>query len=122
MAALPPVDLGPGRTATAVSAGAYAGLFSSAPHCAILDNGTVKCWGSGIFGQLGQDSSDTIGDQAAEVAALPPVNLGPGRTATAISAGQGHTCALLDNGTVKCWGFGPTLGQGTTSDLGDEPG
>ncbi len=122
MAALPPVDLGPGRTATAVSAGAYAGLFSSAPHCAILDNGTVKCWGSGTFGQLGQDSSDTIGDQPGEVAFLPPVNLGPGRTATAVSAGQGHTCALLDNGTVKCWGFGPTLGQGTSSDLGDEPG
>ena len=51
---------------------------------------------------------------------LPAVALGTGRTAVAITAGASHTCALLDNGTVKCWGdndYGQ-LGLGDT----DEPG
>ncbi len=50
---------------------------------------------------------------------LAPVDLGAGRTATAITAGDFHTCALLDNGIVKCWGFNAfgQLGYGDT----DEP-
>ena len=35
---------------------------------------------------------------------LTAVDLGAGRTAVAIAAGQEHTCALLDDATVKCWG------------------
>jgi len=117
MAALPPVNLGAGRTATTVTAGAF-------HTCALLDNATVKCWGNGDYGQLGQDSTDTLGDEAGEMGALPPVNLGAGRTATAVTAGYFHTCALLDNATVKCWGYGASgqLGQGSTANLGDEPG
>ena len=117
LAALAPVDLGPGRTATAVSA-------SFAHTCALLDDGTVKCWGSGNSGQLGNDATGNVGDQAGDMAALAPVNLGVGRTATAVSAGPQHSCALLDDGTVKCWGSGADgrLGQGSTTTLGDQPG
>ncbi len=117
MAALAPIDLGAGRTATAITA-------SLSHTCAILDNGTVKCWGFGTYGGLGQDSTTDIGDQPGEMAALPPVNLGAGRTATGISAGGGYTCALLDNASVKCWGSGPNgqLGQDSTATLGDQTG
>ena len=38
------------------------------------------------------------------MALLPTVNLGTGRTATAIDANLYHSCALLDNASVKCWG------------------
>ena len=38
------------------------------------------------------------------------VNLGSGRTAKAISAGYQHTCAILDNDTLKCWGYNQMYG------------
>ena len=117
MAALAPINLGAGRTATAVTAGDY-------HTCALLDDGNVKCWGRGSDGQLGQDSTANLGDSAGEMAALSPVELGAGRTATAITAGYNHTCALLDDATVKCWGRGDygRLGQDSTADLGDQAG
>jgi len=46
-----------------------------------------------------------MGDDSGEMAALPIVNLGTGRTATAIAAGFYHSCAILDNSSVKCWGY-----------------
>ncbi|MCU1367997.1 MAG: hypothetical protein JWN39_3636 [Ilumatobacteraceae bacterium] len=114
---LPAIDLGTGRKATSISAGA-------SHACALLDDGSVKCWGNNIFGQLGQGSIAILGDQSNEMGDhLPPVDLGTGRTATAISAGTNHTCALLDNGTVKCWGVNTDgeLGQGSTAWVGDQP-
>ena len=32
------------------------------------------------------------------------VNLGSGRTAKMVSAASSHTCAILDDDTLKCWG------------------
>jgi len=45
-----------------------------------------------------------MGDNTGEMAQLTGINLGTGRTATAIAAGYSHSCALLDNASVKCWG------------------
>ena len=92
-----PVDLGTGRTAVAISAG-------SARHtCALLDDGAVRCWGSGTLGRLGYGNTTTIGDDETP-GSVGPVDLGAGRTAVAITTGADHTCALLDDGTVRCWG------------------
>jgi alpha-tubulin suppressor-like RCC1 family protein len=115
---LPAVALGTGRTAKAVTAGAYR-------TCALLDNGTVKCWGWNDFGQLGLGDRDWRGDGPGEMGdSLPAVALGAGRTAKAITAGTYHTCALLDNDTVKCWGFNHygQLGLGDRDWRGDGPG
>ena len=96
--------------------------------CALLDNGTVKCWGKNDYGQLGLGDTETRGRHTGQMGdSLPTVDLGTGRSATAITTGNVHTCALLDNDTVKCWGFGDFLGQGIShnpdsTDLGDEPG
>ena len=115
---LPPVDLGAGRTATAIAAGTD---FT----CARLDNATVKCWGDNAQGQLGQGDSTDRGDAAGEMGdSLPAVSLGTGRTATTVAAGRFHTCARLDNGQLKCWGFNLNgrLGLGNTADRGDGAG
>ena len=89
MASLSAVNLGTGRTATAIAAGYY-------HTCAVLDNASVKCWGRNNAGQLGIDSTATIGDSSGEMASLTGINLGTGRTATAIELGYFHSCALLD--------------------------
>ncbi len=115
-ASLPFIDLGAGRAALAVSAGRF-------HTCVLLDDGSIKCFGSNRFGQLGYGTTTSmgmsgVGDQ------YPTVDLGTGRTATAISSGVLHTCAILDDGSVKCWGsnFVGRLGLGDTEDRGDQPG
>jgi uncharacterized repeat protein (TIGR01451 family) len=122
---LPAINLGTGRTATAITAG-------QAHTCALLDNNTVKCWGFNGTGQLGVGSThnhgdglDTLGEPADDMGDnLPIINLGTGRTATAITAGGSHTCAIRDNTTTVCWGNDQdgTLGQGTDERvIGDNP-
>ncbi len=115
---LPAVNLGAGRTATAITAGTQ-------HTCALLDNNALKCWGNNDDGQLGLGDTSLRGDDAGEMGDnLPAVNLGAGRTATSVTIGFGHTCALLDNAAVKCWGLNANghLGLGDTSQRGDGAG
>ena len=98
MALIPTVNLGTGRTATAIAAGGY-------HSCALLDNASVKCWGLNNRGQLGIDNNTNMGNTSGSMDQLTGINLGTGRTATAISAGNEHSCSLLDNASVKCWGY-----------------
>ncbi len=111
---LPAVALGTGRTAKAVAAGRK-------HTCAILDNNTVKCWGDNSYGQLGYgDTTSRVFPNLGN--SLATVDLGAGRTAKAISAGGFHTCVILDNGVLKCWGFNASgqLGYDSTSNVGDQ--
>jgi uncharacterized protein (TIGR03382 family) len=121
-AALPAVDLG---TASGVPHTARALAGGYLHMCALLDDGGVKCWGANNNGQLGQGDTSHRGDAPDEMGdALPAVDLGTGRTAIAISAANYQTCALLDNGAVKCWGWGQYggLGQGDNVVRGNSPG
>src|SRR5690606_33412298 len=107
--ALPAVQVGTGHTATQITVG-------GGHSCARLDDATVKCWGYNFGGRLGLGDGANRGDGPGEMGdALPALQLGTGRTATQITAG-GHTCARLDDATVKCWGPNPAgvLGQGDT--------
>ena len=154
--------IGRRRSTSARAARAVAIAVGNAHTCALLDNGTVRCWGSGANGRLGYGNTNDIGDNETPGTAGPvdlgagrtavaitagnaphlraarqrhgallgqrrttaasatgtrttigdnetpgsvgPVDLGAGRTAIAITAGGSHTCAMLDNGTVRCWG------------------
>ena len=66
----------------------------------------MKCWGRNNNGQLGiYTNGSNIGDNEGEMGdSLSYVNLGTGRTAKQITSGDDHTCAILDNDLVKCWG------------------
>jgi alpha-tubulin suppressor-like RCC1 family protein len=90
--------------------------------CAIVSDGSIRCWGRNDDGELGQGNTDDVGDDPGE--STVRVDLGPGRTAVALSAGAFHTCAILDTGQVRCWGRGDKgqLAQGSTANVGDDPG
>src|SRR5262249_14273646 len=115
--ALKTVDLGRGRKVVSFAVG-----YDHA--CAILDNKELKCWGANN-GELGLGDTRNRGIKPGEMGdALPAVNLGLGRHAVQVSAGYAHTCALLDNGAVKCWGDGNDgeLGQENTNAIGGAVG
>ena len=98
------VNLGTGRTAKVIRLG------EDANTCAILDNDSLKCWGYNTHGRLGDGAST---NQTTPVA----VNLGDGRTVKDVQFGNYHTCAILDDDSLKCWGNNGSgqLGDGTTT-------
>jgi alpha-tubulin suppressor-like RCC1 family protein len=90
----------PGVRATAIAAGA---LYT----CAVLFDGTMKCWGNAFDGALGNG--------AVSYAATPNPVAVPGVSgAIAVAAGYTHTCAVLADHTMRCWGnnFYGQLGNG----------
>jgi alpha-tubulin suppressor-like RCC1 family protein len=112
---LPAVDLGVGGTALAIAAGYV-------HTCALLSGGNQMCWGDNDLGQLGLGDTTWRGDNPDEMGYnLAPVYLGAGKSAAGITANGQHTCALLSDGSVKCWGYNDfgQLGLGDTIRHGD---
>lgn len=69
--------------------------------CALISTGQVKCWGRNDYGQLGDGSpSDSTNPVDVLINATTPLN-----NAIAIATGRFHSCALLDDSTVTCWGI-----------------
>ena len=68
--------------------------------CAVTGIGSVYCWGNPGFGRLGIGQYNQLNNQVAPTM----LDIGNGRTATEISVGSSHSCALLDNDYVSCWG------------------
>jgi cysteine-rich repeat protein len=93
--------------------------------CALLNDGGVKCWGYNEYGQLGLGDTAHRGDSAGEMGdSLPAVSLGAGKSAVALAAGHAHTCARLNDDSVKCWGLNNygQLGLGDNDPRGDNTG
>ena len=87
--------------------------------CALRSDGSVVCWGRGAFGRLGYGNEHNIGDDSQETpASAGAIDLGG--EARLISAGEAHTCAIMTNGAVRCWGDGSLgrLGYGNENHVG----
>ena len=84
--------------------------------CAILDNGSVACWGDDRQGQLGNGNDESGNLESTPVYAQLP----PGRQAVAISLGREHACAILDNNSVYCWGDNDYSALGIGTQYNDE--
>jgi alpha-tubulin suppressor-like RCC1 family protein len=74
--------------------------------CAVRLDGQAVCFGR----DEGKSGDGTPADIQHEI----PVNVLSVAGARSIAAGSSHTCAALDDGTVRCWGYG-----GSTGALGD---
>ena len=85
-----PVTVSGITNAIAVAAG------GSPRTCALLSNGSIQCWGCNTDGQLG---NGTTADSSV------PVTVSGITNAIAVAAGDSdHTCAVLSNGSIQCWG------------------
>jgi len=93
-----------------LSASVTALSTGNATNCVLQHNSGAWCWGYNGYGQLG-DGTTTSSDVPVAVKGLP------GNLAQ-ISVGFEHDCALLFDGTVRCWGSNShgQLGDGSTSD------
>ncbi len=106
----------PGDGSPAPALSAVAAVAAGWQHtCALLGDGSVKCWGDNRDGQLG--TGDLVG--RANPADVCASGTGTGCPlladlgVVALGAGATHTCAVLANGEVRCWG------DNTCGQLGD---
>ncbi len=87
--------------------------------CAVLEDATLYCWGRNSRGELGLGHLEPIGDDETPLQAGPVDVGGP---VASVSIGGDHACAILTDGTLRCWGdneYGQ-LGYGHTNDIGDD--
>lgn len=83
--------------------------------CAIVGSGSIKCWGDGYLGALGNGSNS---------ASLTPVDVtGIANAVSMKSAQDGHSCVVLSDSTVKCWGYNSSgqLGRGFVGGVYNTP-
>ena len=96
------------------------GLDAGGSHtCAISDSGKVRCWGNGGTGRLGYANTNNVGDDESPLVAG---DVDVGGAVKEIVTGSSHTCALLHDGSVTCWGNGDwgRLGYANTEAIGDD--
>ncbi len=104
-------DAGACLTVTDISAG-------SAHSCAVLSNGTVRCWG---YTNLSLLFLCFVNDPAEPGSfTLQPTEV-PGLTdAKSIGSGNAHNCIVTQADTVRCWGWNG-FGRLGTGDVMDQP-
>lgn len=76
-------------------AGARAVVAGGRHSCALLDDGSVVCWGSNQSGQLVSEETNLV---------YAPVRTALDVRAVALAARREHSCALDEEGGVFCWG------------------
>ncbi len=70
--------------------------LGSGTYYALRGDSSLEAWGSGVFNSMGDGNSERR---------RPLGKLAHTPKAKAVTAGQNHGCALLDDGSVSCWGY-----------------
>lgn len=88
--------------------------------CVLLSNNTIRCWGLNDDGQLGRNTGVNYHDP--RPGSVLKFTLATGVTIQSIAMGKQHSCALLSDSTVQCWGdnfyyqLGRVVGNGTMAE------
>jgi uncharacterized repeat protein (TIGR02543 family) len=92
-----------------LATGVKAVAAGTAHTCAVTSTGAAMCWGYNLSGQLGDGTTLSR--------SLPTSVSGLGSGVSSLAAGEGHSCALMAAGGIKCWGnnVGGQLGDGRPS-------
>lgn len=91
--------------------------------CALMVEGSVKCWGSNEHGAIGLGREGIIGNDAGQMgSALRPVDLGTSSRAKSLSSNNASNCVVFDDRSVRCWGdnLSGELGESGVEARGDE--
>ncbi|MCU0686775.1 MAG: hypothetical protein MUF34_31765 [Polyangiaceae bacterium] len=110
-----PVVVGPvGTPLSDIRALALGGNHS----CAVLNSGQARCWGQNNFAQVGDGggANRTVPEKVLQSAGVPLTAV------QAMALGDFHSCVLMTNNTVRCWGRNDhgQLGDGTVDLPGKE--
>jgi alpha-tubulin suppressor-like RCC1 family protein len=114
---------GAGLGCTALT-GAIAITAGARFSCALLADGSARCWGDNTFGQLGSTTNIATAVAAQPVCAHDPAATcdavdtctGPLGDIIALDAGNRHACALLGDSSVVCWGSNSHYQLGDTQE------
>lgn len=90
--------------------------FGRFHDCALPGDGTVLCWGLNTDGQLGDGTMENSAstEDGKSMSAVAGID----SAVRVASGGESHTCAILEGGSVTCWGLNDRgqLGNGTTDE------
>jgi alpha-tubulin suppressor-like RCC1 family protein len=77
--------------------------------CGLIGNGGgLKCWGDNAKGELGQGDTTKRGNNGTNVpyaTTFLQIAFPSGLSATSVYAGNVHTCAILNDHSIRCWGW-----------------
>jgi alpha-tubulin suppressor-like RCC1 family protein len=117
------VDIGDdeeARFAVDVDLGGVVEQLGGGPKCALMSDRAVRCWGKNDLGQLGRGDREPIGDDEDPVDASA-TELGGPASRLARGSSYAHMCALMQTGSVRCWGKNEAgeLGLAHQESIGD---
>jgi alpha-tubulin suppressor-like RCC1 family protein len=108
-----PVDVIDAITMTPIE-GAV-GISTGRLHaCAVLQDGSLKCWGQNNSQQLGSTTAAARQTTAVVADRLSAVNV------LGVSAGEANTCAVLEGNIAACWGFNMSFKNGNGIETGNQ--